>query len=101
MAPSKQQLHLVLKCPEFVLADFVAADLEGIQDVVSEGANGVLVPARDAEGFVREILRFNADPSLLERSAVAARRSTLERFAWPVVVERYMEVLRGVVGTGA
>ena len=78
----------------------VAADLEGIRDVVAAGKNGVLVPSGDAEAFARAILRFRGDDESLQRSATAARRTTIDRFSWPVVTERYVEVLRDARGGG-
>lgn len=71
----------------------VAADLEGIRDVVREGENGVLLPAGSPEAFAAAIEGFRSDRAALRQASEAALRSTLDRFAWDVVVEQYVEAL--------
>ncbi|MGD8824857.1 MAG: glycosyltransferase family 4 protein [Myxococcales bacterium] len=75
----------------------VAADLEGIRDVVQEGVNGWLVPSGDAEAFAQRIRWLLEDPEGLR----AASRRTMEfvtsTFRWADTAERYLEVLRGEV----
>jgi phosphatidylinositol alpha-1,6-mannosyltransferase len=79
----------------------VAADLEGIRDVVSEGENGVLVTPGDAEAFAATIEGFRSDRGRLERASALAVTSTAARFSWTLVVEQYVEALRQAVGRGA
>ena len=71
----------------------VGADLEGIPDVVTPGANGLLVPSGDADAFVRVLTEVEADraalASLRDRTAAHVR----QHFAWPSVADRYVEVL--------
>jgi phosphatidylinositol alpha-1,6-mannosyltransferase len=71
----------------------VAADLEGIRDVVREGENGVLLPARNAAAFAEAIEGFRLDRAALRHASEEALRSTRARFAWDVVVEQYVEAL--------
>jgi phosphatidylinositol alpha-1,6-mannosyltransferase len=78
----------------------VAADLEGIRDVVREGENGVLLPAGSPEPFAAAIEGFRSDRAALRQASEAALRSTLDRFAWDVVVEQYVEAL-GAARAGA
>ena len=42
----------------------LAADLEGISDVIREGENGHLVPSEDAAAFEQHVLRYRADRAL-------------------------------------
>ncbi|HET8656603.1 MAG TPA: glycosyltransferase, partial [Longimicrobiaceae bacterium] len=75
-------------------APILAADLEGIRDVVSEGGSGHLLPARDAEAFARAIRRYRDDRDALRALSRSAARSTAERFAWPVVVDTLLDTFR-------
>lgn len=71
----------------------VAADLEGIRDVVTEGENGHLLPTGDAEGFARTILGYRDHPGALRSASEGARRFTASRFAWPAVAGQYVSAL--------
>jgi phosphatidylinositol alpha-1,6-mannosyltransferase len=78
----------------------VAADLEGISDVVREGANGNLVPSRDADAFVRAILSYRAGDRLQAASRAAARY-TARTFSWDGVADRFVETFRERLGLPA
>ena len=71
----------------------VAAELEGILDVVTEGENGVLLPTRDAAAFAEAILRYRADPAMLRAASVRAAAFTAGRFAWHSVAAQYVAAL--------
>ena len=75
----------------------VAADLEGIRDVVREGENGVLLPSGDAAAFVAAIHGLGAHRDGLAAVSERARDATLARFSWEVVVERYHAALAGAL----
>ncbi len=71
----------------------IAARLEGITDVVTEGQNGHLVAAGDTNGFVSAIMRYYESPSELESASLRARHHTEETFGWEAVTDRYISVL--------
>lgn len=73
----------------------LAADLEGIRDVVHPGENGVLLPSGDATAFLRMIEHYRCDRVALREASLSARETTERRFAWDVVVERYLQALAG------
>jgi glycosyltransferase involved in cell wall biosynthesis len=79
----------------------VAAELEGIRDVVREGTNGHLVPALDAPAFVAAIARYVDDRPALARLSASARTYVEATFAWPAVADRYVEVLEEIVAAPA
>jgi phosphatidylinositol alpha-1,6-mannosyltransferase len=71
----------------------LAAELEGISDVIREGENGNLVPTRDAEAFAATILRHRCDrPGLADASQRAAAH-TAENFSWSAIAERFVGLL--------
>jgi phosphatidylinositol alpha-1,6-mannosyltransferase len=71
----------------------LAADLEGIRDVVSEGKNGWLVPSRDATAFAARIEALAADPEGLGALACSAAEHVRDHFTWPAVVDQLVAVL--------
>jgi phosphatidyl-myo-inositol dimannoside synthase len=70
----------------------IAADLEGIRDVVAAGENGVLVPTRDVAGFVAGIRGFE-DRAKLEDASNRAQRYCRSRFTWSSIARRHVEVI--------
>jgi phosphatidylinositol alpha-1,6-mannosyltransferase len=79
----------------------LAADLEGIRDVVVEGRNGHLLPTRDADAFAAAVLRYRVDPAALASASAAAAAFTEGTFAWPAIVDRYVQIYRARRGDGA
>jgi phosphatidylinositol alpha-1,6-mannosyltransferase len=77
----------------------VAADLEGIRDVIENGHNGWKVPAADVEAWVEAVMRSLARNR--ESAGIRARSHVLEHFAWPHVAGRYVDYLRAVASKGA
>ena len=59
----------------------LAADLEGIRDVVREGENGVLLPSGDVAAFVQAVEAALA-PAQRAAAARRARDSVQRRFSW-------------------
>jgi len=78
----------------------VAARLEGIRDVISEGVNGHLVEPANPEAFASAIRRYLDAPEQLARFSDAAREHTVDTFGWPAVTNRYLSVLQTVAATG-
>jgi phosphatidylinositol alpha-1,6-mannosyltransferase len=74
----------------------VAARLEGIQDVITEGVNGHLIESGDAQGFIDAILRYHDTPDRLQSASARAYRHTVDTFSWRAVADRYVEVLQEV-----
>jgi phosphatidylinositol alpha-1,6-mannosyltransferase len=72
----------------------LAADLEGIRDVVSEGRSGHLLPSRDAAAFAGAVLRYHADRAALARASASAARHVADAFSWSAVAEQYLCVMR-------
>ncbi|MBB4637150.1 glycosyltransferase family 4 protein [Longimicrobium terrae] len=71
----------------------VAADLEGISDVIREGENGHLVPSRDAEAFERVILRYRADRALVAEASRRAAAYTASHFSWSAIADTFVRLL--------
>ena len=68
----------------------IAADLEGIRDVITNDVNGRLVPSGDASAFKDAILNYPTSAA----ARAKARKHTAANFSWPSVAELYVRYLR-------
>lgn len=76
----------------------VTTDLPGCRDVVTDGVDGLIVPARDAAALARAIARLQDDPKLAARLGEAARAKALAEYDERHIVARTFEVYRELVG---
>jgi phosphatidyl-myo-inositol dimannoside synthase len=74
----------------------VAARVGGIVDAVVDGETGLLVAPGDWNAVRAAIRRVLEDDALRERLASRAAARARREFSWNVVVDRYVEALRGV-----
>lgn len=72
----------------------VAADLEGIADVIETGKNGRLVRSGDAEAFSEAILAYRREPETLGKASRRTTSHVLERFGWNTAAEKYLRALK-------
>ena len=71
----------------------VATDVPGIRDVVRNGRNGLLVVPGSPAALAGAIRRILEDPWLKKSLIDAARQDVVQRFGWPAVIRRYVELL--------
>lgn len=72
----------------------VAADLEGLSEVIADGVNGRLVPVLDAAAFARTIQALGSDPAERTRIGLGGADYVRRTFGWAPVAERQVELLR-------
>lgn len=70
----------------------VTTDVPGCREVVTNEADGLLVPVRDADALAQAIARLQDDPMLAGRLGAAAREKALAEFDERIVIERTMAV---------
>ncbi|MEO0321791.1 MAG: glycosyltransferase family 4 protein [Myxococcota bacterium] len=75
----------------------VAADLEGIRDVVTDGVNGWFAPSGDAEAFAARIARLMDAPETLASVRERTRAHVHGTFTWEATATRTL----GVIGQAA
>lgn len=73
----------------------VAADLEGIKDVIAQGENGFRVPTLDAEQFAAKVHEILSNK--LEHFSAQTRSYVQEQFSWNHVAQQYVGFLQSVI----
>ena len=73
----------------------VAADLEGIKDVIAQGENGYRVPTLDADQFARQVHDMLSNK--LEHFSAQTRKYVLEQFSWSRVAQQYIDFLHTII----
>jgi len=73
----------------------LAADLEGIRDVIDDGVNGWFAPTEDAEAFAARIKSLLDDPDGLRRASKRTAEHVTSTFRWNSTAKRYLDALRG------
>lgn len=73
----------------------VAADLEGIKDVIVQGENGFRVPPLDADQFTEKVHQILSNK--LEHFSDQTRSYVMEQFSWKRVAQQYIDFLENVI----
>ena len=64
----------------------VTTDVPGCRDVVTDGDNGLLVPAKSSEPLAKALDRLVGDPALRARFGARSRSRAVEEFSLAKVV---------------
>ncbi|MDQ1050192.1 glycosyltransferase family 4 protein [Streptomyces sp. V4I2] len=72
----------------------VGSDVGGIPYIVTPGINGLLVPPDDPAALAAACRRLLQDGDLADRMGTAGRQRAVERYAWPALTDRYLQLLR-------
>lgn len=75
----------------------VTTDVPGCREVVTDGVNGLLVPARDGSAVAKAIARLQDDPALRRKLGAAAREKALTEYDERIVIARTLNVYREVM----
>jgi phosphatidylinositol alpha-1,6-mannosyltransferase len=75
----------------------IAADIEGISDVIAPGENGELVESGNAGAFRDAVMSYYVDRDRLRAASVKARLHVVSRFGWSGVIQRYLDELKGIL----
>ena len=70
----------------------IATDVPGCRDVILNGRDGILVPARNAIALADAISRLVADTGLASRLGIAAREKVLTTFNESDVIKHTLDV---------
>jgi glycosyltransferase involved in cell wall biosynthesis len=70
----------------------ICTDVASLPEVVEDGVTGFIVPAHDPDALGEKLRWLAAHPQEAKRMGEAARRRVLEKFTWPKVVRRCLEI---------
>jgi glycosyltransferase involved in cell wall biosynthesis len=76
----------------------VATNVPGCREIVEDGVNGFLVPAKDASGIAAALERLITDGELRRKMGSAGRELVVARFSEDVVIERILDLYRSMAG---
>ena len=71
----------------------IATNVEGVEEVVTEGKNGLLVPVGDIRALSDAILRLLADPQLRYKMGIASKKKVLASYTVDQMCEKYLELM--------
>jgi glycosyltransferase involved in cell wall biosynthesis len=72
----------------------VATAVSGSLDVIEDGVNGVLVPARSPEALATAVDDLLGDPARRDRLGQAARETILAEYTWEAIADEYVRLYR-------
>jgi glycosyltransferase involved in cell wall biosynthesis len=75
----------------------IATDVPGCRDIVVDGINGLLVPAREPRALARAMLILAGDPALRAAMGQAGRRLVKENFEETIVIRKTLGVYSRVL----
>ncbi|MFQ5577090.1 MAG: glycosyltransferase family 4 protein [Anaerolineae bacterium] len=74
----------------------VGTDAPGMNQLVSDGVNGYLVPLKDAAALADRIRRLLTDPHERARMGRESRKIAAHHFAWDVITRQYVQIYERV-----
>ncbi len=74
----------------------VATDIRGNQELVSNGGNGLLVPAADSNSLAEALGKVITDRELRERMGRISRMKVMS-YSWASTADRYVEISNSIV----
>jgi glycosyltransferase involved in cell wall biosynthesis len=76
----------------------IASQVEGVDEIVQDGQNGLTVPLADPKALSQAILRLALDAEMRQRLGAQAKSSVESRFTLEAMCDRYLELFQA--GTG-
>ena len=78
----------------------IVTDINGCNEIIVEGENGVIIPPRDKNSLYEAMLHFIDNPDKTTAMAANARRMIQEKYEHQDVVEALLEMYQGLEGNG-
>lgn len=70
----------------------ICTDVASMPEIVEEGRSGFIVPPNDPSAICRKLAWLRDHPGEAIQMGVAARQRVLDKFTWPAVVQRCLEI---------
>lgn len=78
----------------------IVTDINGCNEIIVEGENGVIIPPRDKNSLYEAMLHFIDNPDKTTAMAANARRMIQEKYEHQDVIEALLEMYQGLEGNG-
>lgn len=75
----------------------VASSLEGINDAIINGKNGILIEPNNTQQFVDAIIKLVKDKDLRSRLGRKARKYTLSAYSWQNIARKYNNIYNKII----
>jgi len=75
----------------------IATDAGGTTDIITDGVNGLLVPAKDGDALAQAIVRISQDEDLAQHLRSAAIQSVADRYTVNRHVDQVCDIYRSVL----
>ncbi|HFS85392.1 MAG TPA: glycosyltransferase family 1 protein, partial [Epsilonproteobacteria bacterium] len=77
----------------------ITTDVPGCRDVVEDGYNGFLCQVKDVDSLTEQIMKFlHLTPAERETMGCNGRQKILEQFDEKVVIQKYLDAIKAIVG---
>jgi len=73
-------------------APAICTDVASMPEIVEDGRTGFVVPPNDPSAICRRIAWLREHPDEAAQMGTAARQRVLDKFTWPAVVQRCLEI---------
>jgi len=70
----------------------ICTNVASMAEIVEDGRSGFIVPPNDPSAVCRKLVWLREHPSESAQMGVAARQRVLDKFTWPAVVQRCLEI---------
>jgi glycosyltransferase involved in cell wall biosynthesis len=93
--PSRSREGLSIALLEAMSAELpiVATKVEGMDEVISEGENGLLVPIKNPDVLAQAILQLLRDPQMRKRMGAASKQRLHDLYTIDRMCERYLALM--------
>ncbi|HVZ18029.1 MAG TPA: glycosyltransferase family 4 protein, partial [Terriglobales bacterium] len=70
----------------------ICTHVASMPEIVEDGRSGFIVPPNDPSAICRKLVWLRNHPAETAQMGLAARQRVLDKFTWPTVVERCLEI---------
>ena len=70
----------------------ICTDVASMPEIVEDGRSGFIVPPNDPSAICRKLVWLRDHPSEAAQMGASARQRVLDKFTWPAVVQRCLEI---------
>lgn len=75
----------------------IATSTGGIQDIIKDGVNGLIVTQKDASAIATAVQKLQQNPALCQKLGAAGPQFIQSNFSWPVIIEKYKAVFESLL----